>query len=187
MVGRIVTVGVAAALMVVGTVERFRASEPGTAQAPPRNIIFILSDDHRYDFMGFHPGAPDWLQTPALDRMAAAGAHLRNAFVTTALCSPSRASILTGRYAHRHGVVDNTSPIPKGTVFFPQYLQKAGYRTAYVGKVREVRVLTPDAVLLRAVAGMVPPGKSEINPAALKISSISSACPSPISTITRPG
>lgn len=101
---------------------------------PPRNVVIILSDDHRYDFMGFHPNAPEWLETPNLDRMAREGAHIRNAFVTTALCSPSRASILTGQYAHRHGVVDNTSPIPPGTVFFPHYLQKAGYRTAYIGK-----------------------------------------------------
>ena len=100
----------------------------------PRNVVFILSDDHRYDNMGFHPNAPEWLATPALDRMAAQGAHIQNAFVTTALCSPSRASILTGRYAHRHGVVDNTSPIPAGTVFFPEYLNKAGYSTAYIGK-----------------------------------------------------
>ncbi|MFW6088729.1 MAG: sulfatase [Gemmatimonadota bacterium] len=105
----------------------------GAAPAP-RNVVFILSDDHRYDLMGFHPGAPEWLETPALDRMAAGGAHLRNAFVTTSLCSPSRASILTGRYAHRHGVVDNTSPIPEGTVFFPEYLDEAGYATAYIGK-----------------------------------------------------
>ena len=103
-------------------------------QDRPRNIIFILSDDHRYDFMGFMPGAPDFLETPAMDRMAREGAHVVNAFVTTSLCSPSRASILTGQYAHRHGVVDNTSPIPKGTTFFPQQLQHAGYRTAYVGK-----------------------------------------------------
>jgi N-acetylglucosamine-6-sulfatase len=84
--------------------------------------------------MGFMDRAPAWLETPALDRMAAAGAHLRNAFVTTSLCSPSRASILTGQYAHRHGVVDNTSPVPPGTVFFPELLHRAGYRTAYVGK-----------------------------------------------------
>jgi len=101
---------------------------------PPRNVVFILSDDHRHDLMGFHPNAPEWLETPALDRMAAEGAHVRNAFVTTSLCSPSRASILTGRYAHRHGVVDNTSPIPDGTVFFPEYLDEAGYNTAYIGK-----------------------------------------------------
>lgn len=106
------------------------------APPPPRNVVLILSDDHRYDFMSFMKGGatPSWLATPALDRMATRGAHVRNAFVTTSLCSPSRASILTGRYAHRHGVVDNTSPIPPGTVFFPELLQRAGYRTAYVGK-----------------------------------------------------
>ena len=107
---------------------------PPVRQQAPRNVIFILSDDHRYDFMGFMEGAPEWLETPNLDRLAAGGAHVRNAFVTTSLCSPSRASILTGRYAHRHQIVDNTSPIPEGTVFFPQQLQEAGYRTAYVGK-----------------------------------------------------
>jgi arylsulfatase A-like enzyme len=100
----------------------------------PRNVIIILSDDHRYDFMSFMQGAPPFLKTPNLDRMAKQGAHLQNAFVTTSLCSPSRASILTGQYAHRHGIVDNTSPIPSGTVFFPQHLQRAGYRTAYIGK-----------------------------------------------------
>ena len=84
--------------------------------------------------MGFMDRAPAWLETPALDRMARGGAHIRKAFVTTSLCSPSRASILTGQYAHRHGVVDNTSPIPTGTTFFPELLQRAGYRTAYVGK-----------------------------------------------------
>ena len=129
------TAGAAAVLIVLTTTPGFHADNFGGMQSPgPRNVIFILSDDHRFDFMGFHPNAPKWLKTPALDRMAAAGAHLENAFVTTALCSPSRASILTGRYAHRHGVVDNTSAIPTGTVFFPQYLQKAGYRTAYIGK-----------------------------------------------------
>lgn len=107
---------------------------PVPAAAQPRNVILILSDDHRYDFMGFMPGAPEWLETPALDRMAAEGAHVRNAFVTTSLCSPSRASILTGQYAHRHGVVDNTSPIPPGTTFFPEHLQRAGWRTAFIGK-----------------------------------------------------
>ncbi|MGH7505514.1 MAG: sulfatase family protein [Longimicrobiales bacterium] len=100
----------------------------------PRNVVFILSDDHRYDFMSFVESAPAFLRTPNLDRMAAEGAYLRNAFVTTSLCSPSRASILTGQYAHRHGVVDNTSPIPPGTVFFPERLQQAGWRTAFIGK-----------------------------------------------------
>jgi len=106
-----------------------------TAQMPRgRNIIFILSDDHRYDFMSFMEGAPDFLETPNMDRMANQGAHLANAFVSTSLCSPSRASILTGQYMHNHHVVDNQRPVPEGTVFFPQYLQKAGYQTAFVGK-----------------------------------------------------
>jgi N-acetylglucosamine-6-sulfatase len=105
---------------------------PRIAGAAARNVVFILSDDHRYDAMGFmgHP----IVKTPNMDRIAQQGAHLRNAFVTTALCSPSRASILTGVYAHQHKVVDNNSPVPAGTVFFPQYLQKAGYQTALVGK-----------------------------------------------------
>jgi N-acetylglucosamine-6-sulfatase len=107
---------------------------PADQRPGPRNVVLILSDDHRYDFLGFMGRAPRWLETPSLDRMARGGAHVLNAFVTTSLCSPSRASVLTGQYAHRHGVVDNTSPVPPGTVFFPQRLQKAGYRTAYVGK-----------------------------------------------------
>jgi len=102
------------------------------AGATPRNVIFILSDDHRYDaasFMG-HP----FLETPELDRLAAGGVHLQNAFVTTSLCSPSRASVLTGMYAHHHRVVDNNHLVAPGTVFFPQYLQQAGYDTAFIGK-----------------------------------------------------
>lgn len=99
----------------------------------PRNVIFILSDDHRYDALGFLKAQP-WLETPQLDRLAHDGIHFKNAFVTTALCSPSRASILTGVYAHRHRIVDNNTPIPEGTVFFPSYLQKAGYKTGFFGK-----------------------------------------------------
>lgn len=109
---------------------------PDTGQVAqrPRNVILIVSDDHRYDFMSFMDQAPAFLETPGLDRMAAGGLHLRNAFVTTSLCSPSRASILTGQYAHRHGVVDNTSPVPEGTRFFPEVLQERGWSTALVGK-----------------------------------------------------
>lgn len=72
--------------------------------------------------------------TPALDRLARDGVHFKNAFVTTALCSPSRASILTGLYAHQHHVVDNNHPIDPSLTFFPQYLQQAGYETAFIGK-----------------------------------------------------
>jgi N-acetylglucosamine-6-sulfatase len=110
------------------------AQSGSTGDDAPQNVIFILSDDHRYDFMGFHPGAPDWLETPSMDRMADEGAHLANAFVSTSLCSPSRASILTGQYAHRHGVVDNQTQVPPDTRFFPQDLQETGYQTGFFGK-----------------------------------------------------
>lgn len=99
----------------------------------PRNIIFILSDDHRYDFMGFTGKVPG-LETPNMDRLAKEGAVFQNAFVTTSLCSPSRASILTGQYAHTHTVVDNEAPSPESLIFFPQYLQKQGYQTSFFGK-----------------------------------------------------
>jgi N-acetylglucosamine-6-sulfatase len=100
--------------------------------AKPRNVVFILSDDHRFDAMGFlgHPFA----KTPVMDSLAKNGAYIKNALVTTALCSPSRASILTGLYTFRHRVIDNNRPIPRGTVYFPQYLQKAGYATGFIGK-----------------------------------------------------
>jgi len=103
-----------------------------TSNKPP-NIIFILSDDHRYDFMGFTGRVPG-LVTPGFDRMAREGVCIQNAFVSTSLSSPSRASILTGQYAHTHKVVNNFSPLPENLMFFPQYLQRAGYRTAFFGK-----------------------------------------------------
>ena len=100
--------------------------------AKPRNVVFILSDDHRYDAMSFM--GHQFARTPHMDSMAENGVHLKNAFVTTSLCSPSRASILTGLYTFRHRVIDNNRLVPTGTLFFPQYLQKAGYATAYIGK-----------------------------------------------------
>jgi len=101
--------------------------------APRLNVIFILSDDHRYDAMGF-TGKYPWLKTPTMDRMAREGAYLPNAFVTTSLCSPSRASINTGQYTHHHGIVDNNAAFKPGAVFFSEYLQKAGYHTGFFGK-----------------------------------------------------
>jgi N-acetylglucosamine-6-sulfatase len=98
------------------------------------NIVFILTDDQRWDYMGCmgHP----FLKTPHLDRLAAEGALFINAFCTTSLCSPSRATFLTGTYAHVHGVINNRGREynPEVTPSFPQILQAAGYRTAYIGK-----------------------------------------------------
>ncbi len=97
-----------------------------------RNIVFILSDDHRYDALSIlgHP----FLQTPNLDALAEGGVLCENAFVTTSLCAPSRASILTGQYVHTHRVIGNGPALPEGTPTFPQELQRAGYETAFIGK-----------------------------------------------------
>lgn len=96
------------------------------------NIIFILSDDHRWDAMSCmgHP----FIKTPNLDRLAREGVHFKNAFVTTSLCSPSRASFLTGQYAHTHGVKNNLTTWKDGNVTFLELMKKAGYDTAFIGK-----------------------------------------------------
>ena len=102
------------------------------AAPPPRyNIVFVLVDDLRYDAMGFlMPG----LRTPNIDFLARHGTHFPNAVVTSALCSPSRATILTGLSTRNHGIVDNNNASEAGLVFFPSYLRQAGYQTAFVGK-----------------------------------------------------
>lgn len=96
------------------------------------NVVVILTDDQRWDALGV-AGHPH-LKTPHIDRLAAEGVYFRNAFCTTSLCSPSRASILSGLYAHRHKVLDNFTEFPAELDSFPRRLQAAGYATAYLGK-----------------------------------------------------
>jgi len=96
------------------------------------NVVFILTDDQRWDAMSC-AGNP-YLQTPNIDRIAAEGVLFKNHFCTTSLCSPSRASILGGLYAHAHGVVNNFTDYPRDLPTFPWQLQKEGYATAYIGK-----------------------------------------------------
>ncbi len=112
----------------------------GSGQRPPvttkprPNIVFILIDDLRWDELGItgHP----YLKTPSIDRIGKEGALFRNAFMTTPLCSPSRASFLTGQYAHTHGIIDNVdrSAASHRLTTFPLLLQRSGYETAFFGK-----------------------------------------------------
>ena len=111
----------------------------GLAQSDQRqqvrpNIVFILIDDLRWDELGIagHP----FIKTPHIDRIGKEGVRFRNAFMTTPLCSPSRASFLTGQYAHTHGITDNVdrSAASHKLVTFPLLLHQAGYETAFVGK-----------------------------------------------------
>jgi N-acetylglucosamine-6-sulfatase len=98
------------------------------------NLIVILIDDLRFDEFG--AGGHPYLHTPHIDRLAHEGALFTNAFHTTPLCSPNRASILTGQYASRHGIIDNVGR-DAASHRLPNYmrvLQQLGYETAHVGK-----------------------------------------------------
>jgi len=110
--------------------ERLFAETPANNRP---NLIFILTDDQRADFLSC-AGNP-WLKTPNIDRLAGEGVLFNNAFVTTSLCSPSRASFLTGCYAHTHEVFRNDGKDPKPSIpTFPKLLQSSGYQTAFIGK-----------------------------------------------------
>ena len=74
------------------------------------------------------------METPRLDRLADEGILFSNAFVTTSLCTPSRASFLTGQYAHTHGAENNLTTWRNENVTFLELLKKAGYDTAFIGK-----------------------------------------------------
>jgi arylsulfatase A-like enzyme len=107
---------------------------PGILQAKQEqpNIVFILSDDHRWDALS-HLGHPI-AETPNMDRLAQEGVLFENAFCTTSLCSPSRASFLTGQYAHNHGVQNNLTPWDNANQTLFEPLHDAGYETAFIGK-----------------------------------------------------
>jgi predicted AlkP superfamily pyrophosphatase or phosphodiesterase len=133
---RLLATGALFAAIVTGNSAQTRPATQRSATTPavatkPRNVIFILLDDLRYDGMGFlQPG----LKTPNIDALARGGTYFPNTVVTSSLCSPSRATILTGMTARNHGVVDNNHSSEDGLTFFPRYLQQAGYQTAFIGK-----------------------------------------------------
>ncbi len=111
------------------------AQAAGRTRGRP-NIVFVITDDQRFDSLGVtgHPFA----RTPHIDRLAREGALFRNFFATTPLCSPSRASFLTGQYARAHKVTNNDrvglDVISHTLSTFPRRLREAGYETAFVGK-----------------------------------------------------
>lgn len=109
------------------------ASGSGLAEdAKKPNILFVLCDDLRPDAVGCL--GSEHVKTPHIDQLASEGILFKNSFCTTSLCSPSRASILTGLYAHAHGVTNNFTEFPDAMATFPKRLQDAGYETAYIGK-----------------------------------------------------
>lgn len=119
-------------LFIAGVV--ISCSPGGDAATGKPNVVFILVDDLRWDdiAIGGHP----FIETPNVDQLAREGARFLNAFATTPLCSPSRASILTGMYAHTNGITDNTAR-DSATHRLPTFaipLAAAGYQTAFMGK-----------------------------------------------------
>ncbi len=102
------------------------------SEAPRPNIVLILTDDHASHAVGAYGSIVN--RTPRIDEIAANGAVLENCFATNALCSPSRASILTGKYSHLNGVYTLDTPIDASQETFVRQLKDAGYRTAIVGK-----------------------------------------------------
>lgn len=101
-------------------------------QAKKPNFVFFLTDDQRWD--GMSCAGNEILQTPNMDRIAAAGVRFENMFVTTSLCGPSRASILTGLYSHNHGLRRNGMALAAEHKTFPEILKENGYQTAFIGK-----------------------------------------------------
>lgn len=106
-------------------------AEAQNSPGPP-NILFIMSDDHAVQAMSCYGGKIN--QTPNLDRLAAEGMRFRNCFVTNSICGPSRAVILTGKYSHLNGMFDNATTFDGSQPTFPKIMQRAGYRTAMIGK-----------------------------------------------------
>ncbi|CAH0998792.1 N-acetylglucosamine-6-O-sulfatase [Neolewinella maritima] len=111
------------------------ATDTAPAIAPPAprpNIVFIMSDDHAQRAISAY--TDELIETPNLDRIANDGMLFRNSFVTNSICAPSRAAILTGKYSHLNGKIDNLSPFDPDQWTFPEALHEAGYRTALIGK-----------------------------------------------------
>ncbi|HMJ67423.1 MAG TPA: sulfatase [Cyclobacteriaceae bacterium] len=103
------------------------------AQRP--NIVLIIADDVSQDDIGCYGNTA--IRTPNLDRIAKEGLTFTNAFVTSSSCSPSRSSIITGRYPHNTGAAELHTPLPPHLTYFPELLKKAGYYTAQAGKWHE--------------------------------------------------
>lgn len=104
-----------------------------TGQSKKPNIIIIISDDHAYQAIGAY--GSKLMQTPNIDRIAKEGAIMNKAYVTNSICGPSRAVILTGKYSHKNGFLDNEhSKFDGSQNSFIKELRAQGYLTSWIGK-----------------------------------------------------
>lgn len=105
-----------------------------TAGSKP-NILWIMSDDHATEGIGAYGGRFAGLDpTPTLDKLAREGALFTNAFCTNSICTPSRATLMTGQYSHTNGVTTLFEALPPEQQYLPKWIKSLGYETAMVGK-----------------------------------------------------
>ncbi len=110
------------------------STNPASAAERP-NIVFIFTDDHAPHAIGAYAGPLKEINpTPNIDQLARQGVLFQNSFCTNSICGPSRAVILTGKHSHVNGFMDNGDRFDGSQQTFPKLLQKAGYRTAMIGK-----------------------------------------------------
>ena len=121
---------------VLATALRSRAQ----TAARPKNVLLLMSDQHRRDCLGVE-GNPH-ARTPTLDALARSGMRFGAAYCSNPVCTPSRASLLTGLYTHHHQAWNNTTPWPFEHKTVAHYFGRAGYMTALIGKMHFVDAQT---------------------------------------------
>ncbi len=103
-----------------------------SSQAQQPNIIYIMSDDHDADAISAYN--KNFISTPNMDRIGKEGMRFTNCFVGNSICSPVRATVLTGQHSHLNGIKDNRTPFDGSKITLPKLLKEAGYQTALIGK-----------------------------------------------------
>jgi arylsulfatase len=103
-----------------------------SSQSSPPNIVFIIADDVGWNDLGCY--GSQVAHTPNIDKIAADGLRFTNAFLTASSCSPSRCSMISGRYPHNTGAAELHTPLPESQIPFPLFLKEAGYYTVQAGK-----------------------------------------------------
>ena len=121
--------GMMAATLAAGVLQ---AAEDQASTPPRPNFVLIIGDDISTDDFGCY--GHRHIRTPHIDRLAAGGMRFTNAYLTTSQCSPTRCSVITGRYPHNTGAPELHMPLPEGQVLFPMLLKDSGYHTAAAGK-----------------------------------------------------
>lgn len=109
-----------------------QVAAPARAQDSRPNIVMIIADDIGYEDIGAYGNSQ--VNTPILDRLAVEGIRFTNFYLTTSSCSPSRCSMISGRYPHNTGAAELHTTLPESITIFPELLKDAGYFTGQAGK-----------------------------------------------------